>query len=215
MSYFNAFLIFVVIIVCVFPLSVITLIPRENSLFYPDSWYKTAIIYVFIQSTIWSLVSGMEVTIFTGTTSRITIGMFLKFYLLIMLGSSLVCYSCFYVYKNYYGYHLPVPALFVWLNIGALVVKLIGAWIISPEELRATKEHQEKLIFFAIYQFYFVFVLPIQIQFLEYGFYSVAEISFRGYSVKAIFTFSTIIGMTNCCRAHTCKQLSNMKFLIH
>ena len=147
--------------ICVCPLLVITLIPRDNSLFYPDTWYETAIIYVFVYSTLLSLENGMEVIIYTGTTSWMTIGIFLKFYLSIMLSCFLVCYTSYFVSKSYYGNHLPVPVLFVWLLIGTLVVRIIGVWIISPKELRATKEHQEKLQFFAMLQIYLTFVLNI------------------------------------------------------
>ena len=38
--YLNGLMILGMIVVCVFPLSVITLIPRNNSLFHPDTWYE-------------------------------------------------------------------------------------------------------------------------------------------------------------------------------
>ena len=110
--YWYATYIFRVIISCAVPLSATILIPRNNVILYQDSWYETALLYILVFSSLWSLCEGMEFTMYTGTTSWISNGTFLRYYLLIMLGCFLVCCICYNVFYKYLGYNLPVPILY-------------------------------------------------------------------------------------------------------
>ena len=169
-DYWYATYVFGVIIACAVPLSATILIPRNNVILYQNSWYETAIIYILVFSSLWSLYEGMEFTMYTGTTTWISFGIFLRFYVLIMLGCFLVCCISYIVFYEYLGYNLPVPLLYVWLILGAFIFSFIGIWTFSPTVLRAKKEYQKQLLFYVVYKFYTTFMMNIQVTLLNVGF---------------------------------------------
>ena len=70
-------------------------------------------IYILVFSSLWSLYEGMEFTMYTDTTSWISNRIFLRYYLLIMIGCFLVCCISYIVFHKYLGYNLPVPTLYI------------------------------------------------------------------------------------------------------
>ena len=169
--YWSAINVAWLVISCVLPLSITILIPRDDVILYSISWFETAIIYVIVFATLRSLTLGMEFTVFTGTISWISLGVFLQFYLLMTFGCFLVCIISYFVHTSYLGYNLPVPLLIIWLNYGTLGFSFIGIWTFSPTELRTKKEYQTKFLFFALFKFY-TFLMNIQTQFLKRWFRS-------------------------------------------
>ena len=167
-SYWNCIYIFGVLIAVVLTISVIILIPRDNSILYPENWYNDAIIYTFAISTLAALFQGMDFTVYTGTTSFISFGMFFRFYLLLILGCILVCYTLYLVFTSYLG--VQIPSLGIWLGLGSNIPAFLGIWFLSPLELRTTKKYKENMRWFILFKMYVIFVLFAQLRLLAIGF---------------------------------------------
>ena len=186
--WWSAFHMFGILIAAIIPLSMTLLIPRDNAIFYPSSWHETAILYVFLLATLHSFLQGIDITVYTGTTSWISLGLYVRFYLLLMFGLILTCCACYFVSTIYLGNNLPTPRLWIWLNLAANILTFIGMWFLCPLELRKTAEYKQKFIIYVLYKCFMSVATPIQSEALKYGF---ERVPYDWQWVIAIITIMT------------------------
>ena len=110
-SYWNILHIFGVLLACLLQTSIVTLIPRQNSVVYPDYWYEGIIVFVLgvhLQATA-NLI--MEAFIFLDEKSVLTSSIFLVVLIELVLSFIIPYCMCYIIWTFYLGYNYPIPFL--------------------------------------------------------------------------------------------------------
>ena len=153
--------VFIILGACIMWLSIVTLIPRQNSILYPDYWYDSAIVLVLCITTTYVLGQGMESTIYTNSIFLITFKRFFSLCLWIML-ACVVGYGISYVvWVMFLGYNHPMPLLALCVSQVSWIVSLVAIWLLFPTELRSKTEYKKKLTFYIFYELWYFFMLNL------------------------------------------------------
>ena len=81
-SYWNALYEVVVFAACILNASALTLIPRTNSILYPEYWYETPFVVMAVVCVRYSAVHILELNIFSGVDSLLTLKHFAKVFII-------------------------------------------------------------------------------------------------------------------------------------
>ena len=79
-GYWNLLYILVISVGSISATSIVTLIPRHNTILYPEFWYEPMILYIATNCLRFSLVTIAELYIFTKIEELISIKVFLKLF---------------------------------------------------------------------------------------------------------------------------------------
>ena len=150
-SYWNGLYIPFILGVCILTTSILTLIPRHNSIAYPEYWFEMAIIFVVFFSTNSTLSYVMEVFIYMDLESHASVKVALKHYCRTLLAFGLPYGGLCLLWTKGLQLNHPMPflaysALITWI----LTLPLV--WFLIPPHLREKKEYQKKTGLYILYQ---------------------------------------------------------------
>ena len=144
-SYWNGLHIFSILFASIVILSVWTLIPRENTILYPDHWYEIIIVYVVgIQLRITANLI-MEIVIFLKVKSFLSIRIFFELYLKVILTFVLPYCLSYLIWTRFYGFNHPLPFVGQGCFLLSWMMYLIAVWFMFPAVLRKKKEFRSKM----------------------------------------------------------------------
>ena len=153
----NVLYIIVVFLGCI-PLTLIyTLIPRKNSIYYPQYWYEYAAYLVTFTTLRIATTQLMEVIIYMNVKSLKSIWTCLKHYLRIMLILGTFYLSSYLMWTVYLENNHPMPFQALTGTIAWLVsLPLLFFWL--PYDLILEKEFRTKVYFFILYDIVFFLI---------------------------------------------------------
>ena len=147
-SYWNALHIISIIFVSVVISSVWTLIPRENTIFYPDHWYEMLIAYIIgIQLRITANLI-MEIVIFLKVKSFLSIRVFFELYFKVILtfvGPYCISYL---IWTKLCGFNHPLPLVGQGCFLLSWTLYLIAVWFMFPITLRSNNDFRRKMKYY-------------------------------------------------------------------
>ena len=134
-----------------------TLIPRSNSIFYPQIWYEFAIVFTTFASFRLATTQLLEVVIYLNVNSLKSAWMWLKHFLRILLIVGTLYLSTYLIWTVYLGYRHPMPFQILNGTIAWLVsLPMLFVWL--PKELVEEKDFRQKIYFFILYDIVFFIV---------------------------------------------------------
>ena len=146
--------VFSVLAICVTSISVITLVPRTNSIFNPSYWYEFNFC-ILVLMILLTTADAFNIATFLKEDSIHSFRMPLKIYSLYMTTWVVPYLIAYLVWFHYLNYNWPIPFLghnyFLYL-----LVSPIAHWISFPYDLRRRENFQKnfKLYFFTTSQVY-------------------------------------------------------------
>ena len=150
------------------------LIPRHNSIFYPNYWYEIMILLV-APAFMLSVRSVIECVIFTQEKKLIRFGVFLKMAMCIVVPINGLFFlaHCFWTLNM--GFEHPMPLLGIFLYFGTVSIFLCCLWysIMFPLDLRMNHEFRMKIKRYVIYQLWWI-VIAIQKDLLSFLFTAIS-----------------------------------------
>ena len=156
-SFWNILHIFGVLLACLIQTSIVTLIPRQNSMIYNNHWYEGIIVFVLgvhLQATA-NLI--MEAFIFMNMRSILSISVYLIVLVELIL-SFVIPYSiCYLIWTAYLGYNHPMPFIGA-CGFVSWIASLFAFWFIFPTSLRNKKEFQAKLRGYIYFSLWFMVI---------------------------------------------------------
>ena len=150
-SYWNALYVPLILGVCILTTSILTLIPRHNSLAYPEYWFEMAIILVLafsISSTV-SLVMGVYIYMDLNSVAsvRVVALHFIRTLLAFGIPYGLFC-SC---WTRILHFNHPMPFLAYFSGITSWFLTLPFVWLLIPKQLRKNREYKIKTIMYILF----------------------------------------------------------------
>ena len=156
-SYWNMLHIFSILSASILTTSMITLIPRHNSIIYQEYWFETVVILVLFFSTTTTVSCVMDVFIYMGLESFPSVKVALKHYMRTML-AFVVPYGTFYFLWTYIlNFNHPMP----FLGYGALISWIISlplVWFLIPPHLRKIKERRKQIMMYILLQLVWILI---------------------------------------------------------
>ena len=143
-----------VLAICVAFTSIITLVPRTNSIFYQSYWYEFNIC-ILVLMILLTTADAFNIATFLKEESIYSFWMPLKIYSLYMVTWVVPYLIAYLVWCHYLNYSWPIP--FLGYNYFLyLIVRPIAQWISFPYDLRRTENFKKnfKMYFFTTLQLY-------------------------------------------------------------
>ena len=150
-SYWNALYPPLILGICILSTSILTLIPRHNSLAYPEYWFEMAIILVLAFSISSTVSYVMEVFIYMNLKSIASVWIVARHFTITLLAYGipygLFCFS----WTNILHYNHPMPFLAYFTGITSWLLTLPFVWFLIPLHLRKKREYKIKTIMYILY----------------------------------------------------------------
>ena len=160
-SYLNAMYIFVIVGSCTLLTSVVTIIPRHNSILYPTYWYEPMIM--------------MSMTFLVKGTANVMLDCVIyfkaKFFFSLRNYLSLLSYNvllyatlytaCYLIWVIYMRNNNPMPFI-GYCGFGVWVFSFIQIWILFPSPIRKERSFPRKMLAYMMFSLWFL-VMSIQI----------------------------------------------------
>ena len=172
-SYWNLLKIMIILCYSAAFLSLQLLIPRKNTIYYPDYWYEISILSGSYSTAMIRLM--LELFVFTKEKSLKKISALMRLWVYWLLIALTFNYFAYYIWMSIMEYQPPIP-------FGGLLVNLCG-WIIHncciycmivfPSELRNNQEFRNKISPYLIYDFWWFF-MNLQRDVLSFAFKAIS-----------------------------------------
>ena len=147
----NIFHVFSVLAICVAFTSVITLVPRTNSIFYQSNWYEFNFC-ILVLMVVTTTTDVFNIATYLKEESIYSFLMPLKIYSLYMVAWVVPYLIAYLVWCHYLNYNWPIPL--IGYNYFLLsVVRPAAVWISLSYDLRRNEKFQKN---FKLYIFYYV-----------------------------------------------------------
>ena len=159
-SKWNIFRIPVILLACILNTSIVTLIPRHNSILYPNYWFET--IFVFILAYCINTTANvlLELFVFTRVHELLSVRNILKIFLICSLSFTLTYSLCCFIWNICIGYNHPLP--FIGLcGITVEIVILLMAKFLFPLSLMKEEKMKKKIKY---YIFYRIWIIVLELQ---------------------------------------------------
>ena len=122
-SYWNIFHILTTIATSTFILSLQLLIPRHNSIYYPEYWYETNILGLVVALTA-TIKFSAECAVYTKENSLLSISMLVKMYLGRVLPMLTLFYLSNFTWTSLLEFQHPMPLLGIFVFFGTWFIFL-------------------------------------------------------------------------------------------
>ena len=157
-SYWNGLYLIVILAISILMTSILTLIPRQNSVLYPIYWYEIALMYIFVLPANAAFTHILELFIYLNITELASIKLGLKYFLGTSLVMGIPYLGGYLIWTIILGNNHPLPflALITYFTSWILFFPLI--WISIPSELRAKKDMRMKIRSYFLYQSMWIFI---------------------------------------------------------
>ena len=169
-SYWNLLHIFTILAFSALVLSPQLLIPRHNSIYYPNYWHEIIIVIV-VATFCLSMRTLMEFIVFTKEKSLLKIGVLLKIAACFIVPLLFVVYSLDIFWTLIMGFEHPMPLQGMLGYFVALSVYICSSWymIMFPSKLRMNNEVKSKMKTYVIYELWWS-VINLQREMLSFVF---------------------------------------------
>ena len=148
-SYWNCLRVFVILGACACTISIMTLIPRHNSILDQKYWMEMSIPAAMCLFLITSRLV-LEGFILTQNDMFKSYRYFLKLYLLLVLVWLTSRLISFLVWSKYLGYNLPAPFIGLFDYMAVKLFSMLGIWLLSPSSICSDPESKTKLNYFIL-----------------------------------------------------------------
>ena len=160
-SSWNVLYIPLILGVCILTTSILTLIPRHNSLAYPEYWFEMAIILVLVFSISSTVSYVMGVFIYMDLKSMVSVRVVVRHCIITLLAFGIPYGSFCFSWTNILHFNHPMPFLAYFTGITSWLLTLPFVWFLIPLHLRKKREYKIKTI---MYIFFCVAWMLITIQ---------------------------------------------------
>ena len=151
-NYWSGLHVFTVLCCCSLAMSVLTLIPRHNSILEPAYWFEVNIPSAMACFIVTTMIVLDFIVIFE-KNYLITIKFFLMTYLATYMTVT-TCYCTIYIIWTVISeYNHPMPHVGVIVNWNLRIVSMVSLFLILPREFSREEETKKKLRNFAMFQF--------------------------------------------------------------
>ena len=158
-SCWNALYSFVVLAACVMNASVLTLVPRKNSILYPEYWYEGLFCVIIGVCVRYSAVHILELFIFTRIHSLRTIKHFAKVFIICSLSFAIPYCVAYVTWTFHMGYNHPLPFVGLFIVLADLVAcctNVVALWFSLPNDRSAREDLQKKVKVYMVYAIWFI-----------------------------------------------------------
>ena len=159
-SYWNSLYGIIILLACILYGSFLTLIPRQNSILYPDYWYETLFLFGVI-SIRNSALLVTELFIFTNEKTLASMSLLFKSFLGIWVLWSLPYCVGYLLWTHYYGNYHPMPFIGAMCSTFYEFVILIACWLLIPSSLKTQTNLRKQIKYYIIYRLW-IFVILMQ-----------------------------------------------------
>lgn len=154
--YLNSLYTFAILAAFCLNAAVLFLIPRNNSIFYPEFWYET-ILYVIVGNLSRAAASHiLELFIFTKVQILLKPSHYLKVFLTCTLSFAIPYCISYLVWTKWLNNNHPLPHLGAFLLFGDISINMIAFWFFLSNELReqeTIKRQAKTFLLFRIWEF--------------------------------------------------------------
>ena len=134
-SYWNFLYILVMLVGCLLATSVVTLIPRHNSIFYPEYWYEPMVFCILTVGLRFALATIAELYIFTNVEELLFINTFLKVFVGYSMSFALPYIISYSIWTIHFERNHPVP--FIGYCVFSMnLASMAAVWYLFPSEIR-------------------------------------------------------------------------------
>ena len=146
LKYWNCLYIFGILTACVLNAAVLFLIPRKNSILYPEFWYETLLYSVIGISSRLSASHILELFTFTRVQDLLTISHYLKVFLTHSLSFTIPYSISYVIWTIWLENNHPIPLLGIFFLPADVSINIVAFWFFFSHELRqqATIKRQAK-----------------------------------------------------------------------
>ena len=152
-SYWNMLHIFSILSISALSLPSQLLIPRHNSIYYPDHW-RELLIPISLLCVPAVLRPIMELVVFTKEKSLIQIGVFLKLYARWFMPNLCALYISHFIWTSKLGFENPMPftGIFCFFSGYSVYIYCLNFMVMIPSKLRMKDGFREKIKAYVIYE---------------------------------------------------------------
>ena len=150
-SYWNFLYVWLISVGCLSAASHVTLIPRHNTIFYPEFWYESIVLFVSTVCLRLTIATIAELYVFTKVKELISINVFLKLffgYSMSFVVPYAICYATWTIYLDR-NHPLPFIAL---CGYGVYPTYIVAVWYLFPPEKRIYQKG--KIVYFILYRLF-------------------------------------------------------------
>ena len=151
-SYWNALYFVVVLASSILITSILTLIPRHNSVLYPIYWYEVAIMYILVVAANTTFTHILELYIYLNVTELACIKMGLGYFMKALLVVGIPYLSIYLIWTIILGNSYPMPFFVMATFMTSWVFYFVLIWIAIPSDLRKEKVVRMKIKAYFLYQ---------------------------------------------------------------
>ena len=169
-SYWNILHILTTIATSTFILSLQLLIPRHNSIYYPEYWYETNILGLVVALTA-TIKFSAECAVYTKENSLLSISMLVKMYLGRVLPMLTLFYLSNFTWTSLLEFQHPMPLLGIFVFFGTWFIFLcsFASGMMFPSTLRRNSEFRAKVNLYLYYEMWW-FCMNLQKELLTFAF---------------------------------------------
>lgn len=164
-SYWNIMYVLVILGGCTLATSVVTLLPRHNTIYYPEFWYEPIILFVFTIALRLTIATIVEFYIFTNVPELLSKKVFLKLFLAYSISFILPYCICYATWTVYLGRNHPLPFIGQ-CGIGVYLAYFFAVWHLFRLNTSMQDEEKKKITYFIFYRGCW-FMLGIQFMILR------------------------------------------------
>ena len=164
-GYWNCLYGLLILFACILYTSVLTFIPRHNSILYPDYWYEAMILFIgiSIRNTALTIV---ELYIFTNAKALLSMQVIFKAFIGIWLLFAVPYCAGYLIWTYHLGYHHPMPFIGGACGMFYDLMMLIAFWLLIPSTLKAKDNLGRQMKMYVLYRLWMI-VLIVQTNVLQ------------------------------------------------
>ena len=151
-SHWNSLYFFGILAVVCLNAAILFLIPRHNSIFYPEFWYETLIYIVIGNHTRRSASHILELFIFTNQQDLLKKSHYLKVFLTCSLSFAVPYCISYLVWTIWLGKNHPLPNLGLFDILGDLSINVVSFWFFFSPVLRKQETIMRQAKAFLVYR---------------------------------------------------------------
>ena len=151
-SYWNALYFVVILALSILITSILTLIPRHNSVLYPFYWYEIAIMYILVIAATTAFSHILEFFIYLNITELASFKMGLRYFMKVLLVVGIPYLSIYSIWTIVLGNSHPMPFFVMATYMTSWIFSFVLIWFTIPSDLRKDKVARMKIKAYFFYQ---------------------------------------------------------------
>ena len=156
-SYWNALYIPLILGISILTTSIFTLIPRHNSMAYPEYWFEMAIILVLVFSTTSTISYVTEVFIYMDLEYLASVNIVTKHFLRTLIAFGIPYGILCFGWTHFLQFNHPMPFL-GYAGLISWILTLPFVWFLIPPHLRKMREYKRKTIMYILYSIFWMMI---------------------------------------------------------